>query len=420
MSGPRYVAEGEQPRPRDLFLYLAARFCSSLATQVQTVAVGWQVYDLTRDPFALGYVGLAQFLPMVILVLPAGDLADRVDRRVMLVATCGIAGLAAALLLGFSLLGVTAVWPFYAAAALYGVAMGLQAPAVQSFLPFLVTGEALPRAIAWASSVSQIATISGPALGGLLYVAGVNVTYSVVLALLLIAGAGLSQVRIRRLAPRAPSQLSTFGRVTEGLRYVWRKPILLGAISLDLFAVLFGGTTALLPIFARDILHIGPMGLGMLRSAPALGAAVIAIILARHTLSRHLGMKMFAAVAGFGVATIVFGLSQNFWLSLIALAALGASDQVSVVIRNSMVQLATPDHMRGRVSAVHMLFVGTSNQLGEFRAGVSAGLFGTIQAVVLGGVGTLLVTALWMPLFPQLRRIDRYAEATAEAPSPAG
>jgi MFS family permease len=393
-----------------LLLYLAARFCSSLATQIQVVAVGWQVYDLTRDPFALGYVGLAQFLPMVILVLPAGDLADRVDRRLMLIATCAIAALAAASLLAFSILGVHTIWPFYAAAALYGCAVGLQGPAVQSFLAFLVPSEDLPRAIAWGSSVSQTASISGPALGGLLYVFGAPVTYSVVLALLFIAGSGLVRVRIRAQIKRPETQLTAFRRVTEGLRYVWSKPMLVGAITLDLFAVLFGGTTALLPIFARDILHIGPLGLGALRSAPAIGAATVAAIIARYPLQRHLGHRMYWAVSGFGLATVIFGLSRDFWLSLAALIVLGASDQVSVVIRNSLVQIATPDHMRGRVSAVHMLFVGTSNQLGEFRAGVSAGFFGAITAAVLGGVGTLAIVGLWLPTFPALRRIDKFSD----------
>ncbi len=410
MSAPSPVLSPSSPTSRDLLLYLSARFCSSLATQIQVVAVGWQVYDLTHNAFDLGYVGLAQFLPMVVLVLPAGDLADRVDRRLMLIATCAIAGLATGLLLALTLMGVHAVWPFFVAAALYGCASGLQGPAVQSFVAFLVPSETLPKAIAWASSVGQTANISGPAVGGLLYIFGAPLTYSVVLALLCVAAAGLIRVRIRAQTRRQESQISAFRRVTEGIRYVLSKPMLVGAITLDLFAVLFGGTTALLPIYAHDILHIGSAGMGALRSAPAIGAAVIAVGLARWPLHRHLGVRMYIAVGGFGIATIVFGLSQVFWVSLIALIVLGASDQVSVVIRNSLVQIATPDHMRGRVSAVHMLFTGTSNQLGEYRAGESAGHFGAVPAAVLGGVGTLVIAGIWLLTFPSLRKIDRFSD----------
>jgi MFS family permease len=395
---------------RDLKFYLAVRFCSVLASQIQTVAVGWQVYDLTRDPFALGFIGLAQFLPMVLLVLPAGDIADRVDRRHMLMLTHAIQASAACLLLLLTFSGSTAIWPFYCVVGLFGVASGLYGPAMQSYLPFLVPSEVLPKAITWASSIFQIAVIAGPALGGFLYIFGAHADYGTSLSLFLLSLICISQVRPLRRIEKQGAHKNAFARATEGIRYVRAKPILLGAISLDLFAVLFGGVTALLPIYARDILHTGPEGLGLLRAAPAAGAALMAFVLVRWPLQRHVGIKMFACVGLFGLATITFGLSEWYPLSLIALAVLGAADEVSVVVRSSLVQLATPDHMRGRVSAVNVLFIGTSNQLGEFESGVTAGLFGTVPAVVIGGIGTIIVVALWMNIFPALRRIDRFAE----------
>jgi MFS family permease len=399
-----------QPRGRDVSLYLSVRFASTLGTQIQSVAVGWQVYDITRNPVALGFVGLSVFLPMLLLVLPAGDLADRVDRRKMLMASYLVQTLTSFLLLTLTLTGIEAMWAFYAVITLLGIALGLSQPAIQSFLPFLVPLERLPQAIAWNASVYRIAIILGPAVGGFLYDLGPATNYAICFGLYVFTLLAMWNLRIRKHKPD-PSRGTTLERISDGINYMRRRPILLGAISLDLFAMFLGGTTALLPIFARDILHTGPWGLGFLRTAPAMGAAVVAFTLARWQLHRHVGIWMFACVALFGLGTIVFGLSRGFYLSLAALAVAGAGDMVSVYVRSALVQLATPDHMRGRVGSLNSLFVGASNELGEFRAGMSAGLFGTVPAVVIGGCGTLAVVALWMWMFPPLRRIDRFSEA---------
>jgi len=408
-----YVAGAFQPRSRDLKLYLGVRFATTLGTQMQSVAVGLQVYDITRDPVALGYVGLSIFLPMLLLVLPAGDMADRVDRRFMLIAAYLVQMIASFLLLLLTLSGVEAMWAFYGVITLLGIALGLSQPAIQSFLPFLVPLEKLPQAIAWNASAYRIATIGGPALGGFIYEFGPAVNYSLCLGLYLFTVVAMWNLRIREREGEASSG-STFERIVEGISYMRRRPILFGAISLDLFAMFLGGTTALLPIYARDILHVGAAGLGLLRTAPAAGAAIVAIVLARRQLRRHAGTSMFGCVALFGAATILFGLSQNFYLSLMALAVAGGGDMVSVYVRSAMIQLATPDQMRGRVGSLNSLFVGASNELGEFRAGMSAGLFGTVQAVVLGGIGTLAVVGLWMRMFPQLRRVDRFSDVTVQ------
>jgi MFS family permease len=380
-----------------------------LGTQIQSVAVGWQVYDITRDPVALGYVGLSIFLPMLLLVLPAGDLADRVDRRFMLMASYLVQVLASAMLLVLTLTGVKAMGAFYSVITLLGVALGLSQPAMQSFLPFLVTLDKLPQAIAWNASAYRTAVIAGPALGGFLYDLGPAVNYSLCLGLYIFTLIAMWNLRIRA-QKNLPGSSSTFERIVDGIIYMRQRPILFGAISLDLFAMLLGGTTALLPIFARDVLHTGPTGLGFLRMAPAMGAAMVAIVLARWQLHRHTGISMFACVALFGAATIVFGLSREFYLSMAALVVTGAADMVSVYVRSALVQLATPDHMRGRVGSLNSLFIGASNELGEFRAGMTAGLLGTVPAVVIGGFGTLTVVALWMGLFPPLRRVDRFSD----------
>lgn len=402
-----------EPRPRDLRLYLSVRFSTALATQVQSVAVGWQVYDMTSDPIALGYVGLCIFLPMLLLVLPAGDLADRVDRRRMLMASYAVQVTASGLLLLLTVSGVKAMWAYYSVITLLGVALGLSQPAMQSFLPFLVSLERLPQAIAWNASAYRVAVIGGPALGGFLYDLGPVVNYTLCLALYLFTLGAMATLRIRR-QKRGVEHASTYHRIADGIRYMRRQPILFGAISLDLFAMFLGGTTALLPIFARDILHTGPAGLGFLRTAPAFGAAMVALVLARRQLRRHVGKWMFTCVAIFGVATIVFGLSRNFALSLAALACAGAADMISVYVRSALVQLATPDQMRGRIGSLNSLFIGASNELGEFRAGMSAGFFGTIPAVVIGGLGTIGVVGLWMWLFPPLRRVDRFTDVEAK------
>lgn len=407
------TAEEFQPRLRDLKLYLAVRFATSFGTQIQSVAVGLQVYDLTRDPVALGYVGLAIFLPMLLLVLPAGDLADRVDRRAMLIVSYVVQIVASLLLFALTLAGVEDMWAYYAAITFLGVALGISQPAVQSFLPFLVTLDRLPQAIAWNSTAYRTATIAGPALGGFLYAFGPEVNYSVCLALYIFTVIVMWNLQIRAREGESTGTTALI-RIAEGISYIRRRPIIFGAISLDLFAMFMGGATALLPIYAVDILDVGPIGLGFLRTAPSAGAALVALVLARRQIERHAGSWMFACVALFGFATIVFGLSENFYLSLFALAVVGGADMVSVYVRSAMIQLATPDNMRGRVGSLNSLFVGASNELGEFRAGVTAGLLGTVPAVVLGGVGAVVVVGLWMRLFPPLRQVDRFSDVTVQ------
>ena len=377
---------------------------------VQSVAVGWQVYDLTRTPLSLGLVGLAEFVPMFLLTLPAGEMADRFDPRRLLALSLVIEALSSALLLVLAVRHPRALWPLYAVLVLFGCARGFSGPAGRALLPFLVTPARLPNAIAWSSSVSQVAVIAGPAVGGFAYALGPAFAYGGCLAAFLIAALGMTVLRGRRPAPPVAPLAGRVARVKEGIQFVGSRPVVLGALSLDLFAVLLGGATALLPIYARDILRVGPSGLGMLRSAPAVGAALVALLLTRHPIQRNVGSMMFAAVIAFGLVTVVFGLSTDFRLSLAALALLGASDQVSVFIRAALVQFATPDRMRGRVSAVSTLFISSSNELGEFESGVTAQLLGTVPAVVLGGIGTLVVVAVWMRLFPPLRTVDRMSD----------
>ena len=362
---------------------------------------------------ALGYVGLAIFLPMLLLVLPAGDLADRVDRRLMLISSYVVQILASFLLVTLTLTGVTAMWAYYAAIVFLGIALGMSQPAVQSFLPFLVTLDRLPQAIAWNATAYRTATIAGPAVGGFLYEFGPNVNYAVCLCLYIFTVIVMWNLRIRAREGESAGT-TAFERIAEGISYIRRRPIIFGAISLDLFAMFLGGATALLPIYARDILQVGPIGLGFLRTAPSAGAAMVAVVLARRQLQRHAGLWMFACVALFGVATVVFGISENFYLSLVALAVVGGADMVSVFVRSAMIQLATPDHMRGRVGSLNSLFVGASNELGEFRAGMSAGAVGTVPAVVIGGVGAVLIVGLWMRLFPALRQVDRFSDVTVQ------
>jgi hypothetical protein len=409
---PPATADAFQPRIRDLRVYLAVRFATTLGTQIQSVAIGWQVYDITRDPVALGYVGLSIFLPMLLLALPAGDMADRVDRRFMLVASYVVQITASALLLWLTLTGATSMLAYYSVITLLGVALGLSQPAMQSVLPFLVTLDRLPQAIAWNSSVFRIAVIAGPAVGGFLYDLGPAANYSVCLVLYIFTVFGMWNLKMRK--QRRSGRGRALERIVDGIVYMRRQPIVFGAISLDLFAMFLGGTTALLPIFARDILHIGPSGLGFLRTAPALGAAIVAFALSRRQLHRHTGLWMFSCIAIFGIATVVFGLSRNLYVSLAALAVTGASDMVSVYVRSAFVQLATPDPMRGRVGSVNSLFISASNELGEFRSGITAGALGTVPAVVVGGVGTIVVVLLWMWLFPPLRRVDKFSEVTVE------
>lgn len=385
--------------------FLGVRLAGTAANQMLLVALGWQMYDLTGRAWDLGLVGLVQFLPALLLTIPAGQLVDRVDRRGVLVASmllqAGVAGL-----LGWaSAAGVAGRELILVLSAVIGTARALQMPSQQALLPTIVPLEVLPRALATSSSVMQIAIIGGPALGGFLYAAGAVVAYAVVLALLVASIALAAGIRVRpSLVSRSPVTLLS---VFAGFGFIRGQPVVLGAMSLDLFAVLLGGATALLPMFARDILGTGAWGLGLLRAAPAAGAFVIGVMLAHRPLRHRVGHWMFAAVAVYGVAMLAFALSTVFLVSLIALAVSGAADMVSVVIRQTLVQIETPDELRGRVSAVNATFIGASNQLGEFRAGAVAAWLGPAGSVVAGALGTLIVVALWMRLFPVLAHRDR-------------
>jgi MFS family permease len=391
---------------RDFKAYLAARFFIVIALEMQSVAVGWQVYEITRRPLDLGLIGLAQFLPGFALFLPAGHAVDRYDRRRVLISCYAGSAICSGLLLAIALRGAASVYPIYVVVALLGAIRSFSFPASRALLPQLVPEEHFPSAVAWHSSTFQTGTILGPACGGLLYAffhgaAGVYAT-----AMIVAFGASLATQRIKlheKPRPREPVSLAT---ILAGFRYIWEHKLILGSISLDLFAVLLGGAVALLPVYAREILHTGPWGLGLLRSAPGVGAAIMAVLMAHRPLKGNSGPTMLWCVAGFGIFTIVFGISHNLALSLFALLLVGASDMVSVVIRGILVQLGTPDEMRGRVNAVDMLFIGASNQLGEFESGVTAHWFGTVPAVILGGVGTLVVIGIWAWKFPELRRAD--------------
>ncbi len=399
-------------RNRDFSVYLVARLLGTLAVQMQTVAVGWQVYELTRDPLDLGLIGLSQFLPFVLLILPAGQIADTRDRRRIITFCYALECICALLLLAVAVRGVTAAAPVFAVMVLFGVARAFQMPTGQALLPNLVPREQFGTAVAINSSTWQIATIAGPALGGIVYLAGAPVVYASVAALFAMSVTLTLMLRAGgdRGGPREPTSLET---LLSGLRFVYRRRVVLGAISLDLFAVLFGGATALLPVYAADVLHVGPDGLGWLRTAPAIGASICGIALSLTPISRRVGRGMFGGVVVFGAATIVFGLSTSFWLSLVALVAMGAGDMVSVYIRHLLVQLETPDEIRGRVSAVNAVFIGASNELGEFESGVTAAWFGTVPAVIVGGIATLGVAALWTRLFPELARMDRLPQGPA-------
>jgi MFS family permease len=375
---------------RDYRLFLLARLMVTAAIQIQSVAVGYQVYEITRDPLQLGFVGLAQFLPMLVI-------------------SCLLEAAVAACFFLLTVFRIEALWAFYLVLALFGVVRTLSAPASQSLVPLLVPPEQLSKAIAWSSSAFQSATIVGPALGGALYLLGPEAAYSICFVLAISVAALFGMIRVS-MAPRDIKNTSAFRRAVAGITYVKAHPIILGAISLDLFAVLLGGATALLPVYAKDILHVGAFGNGLLRTAPAIGAAVTGLWLGHRPLNQKTGAWMFGCVALFGAATIVFGVSENFTVSLVVL---GASDMVSVFVRSTLIQAATPDAMRGRVSAVSMLFVGASNELGEFESGGVAHLLGTVPAVVIGGLGTLGVVGLWMWLFPALRKVDRLSDVKA-------
>jgi MFS family permease len=400
MNATRFLL-GHQPFLR----YFSARGLSEFSYQIGTVAVGWQVYALTGSAFVLGMVGLVQFLPSAILVFVVGHVADHFDRR-RVVQACQLAeALAAAFLAWGSFAGWLNVHEILAAVAVFGIATAFESPAAAALLPGVAPAGMLQRATAIASGAFQVGAISGPAIGGLLYVLSPGAPYSSMVAFWLMAAILNGAIRLERAV--AAKEPPTFAALFAGVKFVRSNPAILGTISLDLFAVLLGGATALLPIYARDILHTGPWGLGVLRGAPAVGALLMAAVLARHTIERRVGMRMFQAVIVFGAATVVFAVSHLLWLSILSLVVLGAADAVSVVIRISLVQLATPDEMRGRVGAVNYLFINASNELGQFESGVTAALFGAVPAVILGGVGTILVALLWMKLFPALRDVER-------------
>jgi MFS family permease len=392
-------------RHRPLALYCLGRLATSLAAQMQAVAVGWQVYEMTDSALDLGLVGLVQFLPFVILALLVGSIADRFDRRRILAASRLTQGGAMAALAIGSALGWLSFGAILALVVALGAARAFDNPVSSALLPQLVPREALIRALAISASSNQAATIIGPAIGGLLYVLGPTTVYAVGAAITLLGGCITLRIRLARaVARREPFTItSLFG----GIRFILTHRAILGAISLDLIGVLLGGATALLPIFARDILMTGPWGLGLLRSGPAIGALALTGLMARYPLRRHLGSVMLASVAVFGAATIVFAVSISIALSLVALILLGAADSISVVVRQTLIQTLTPDGMRGRVSAVSSLFVGTSNLVGEFESGLTASWFGAVAAVMIGGVGTLVVVLCWLRLFPELRRFDR-------------
>ena len=386
--------------------FVLARLTSELGSQMAVVAIGWQVYALTHSAFALGLVGLAQFLPSMLLIFIGGHAADRYERK-RIVATCQvIEGLAIAGLAAASVAQVLGVTQIYVTVVVLGVTGAFERPAASALLPGVAPAGALQRASALSTSTMHLATIAGPAVGGLVYALAPAAAYGTVAVLTLSAAAlnatiALAYVPIEREPP-------TLASLFSGIHFVRDNPTLLGTISLDLFAVLLGGATALMPIYAHDILHSGAWGLGILRGAPALGALAMTGVLARYPIERKVGLRMFQAVILFGGATIVFALSRSMALSLVALAIMGAADTVSMVIRILLVQLSTPDEMRGRVGAVNFLFIGASNQLGEFESGITAGLVGAVPAAVLGGIGTVLVAVLWMRLFPKLRDADGY------------
>lgn len=403
-------------RHRGFALFLFARFLATVGVQMQSVAVGWQVYALTGDPMDLGLVGLAQFAPFVPLVFLAGQAADHFDRRRIITACFGVEMLCGLLLIGFTVSGIGAAWPVFAVMALYGSARAFMMPASQAVVVNLVPAESFGQALALNTSAFQVATIAGPAVGGILYLAGPAAVYGTVAFLL--AWSCLLMFTIgpgpRTAARREPLSGSA---VLEGLRFVRSRPALLGAISLDLFAVLFGGATALLPAYASDVLHVGPGGLGLLRTAPGLGAACTGMALAYRPITRRVGHWMFGGVGLFGAAVVVLGISGSFGLSLAALALMGAGDMVSVYIRHMLVQLDTPDAIRGRVSAVNSVFIGASNELGEFESGLTAAWFGLVPAILLGGAATVVVAGVWMRAFPALRAMDRFPHPVREAPS---
>jgi MFS family permease len=404
MSSTMPLGAGALLRHRSFLFFLSSRSLSRFSSQIGAVAIGWQIYDLTGSAFDLGMVGLVQFLPTALLVFVAGHAADRFERK-RVVQLCQLAEALTALFLAWTTYAgwLTEVQIFIATFVL-GIAGAFESPTTAALLPLIAPQGSLQRATAISSGAAQVATITGPALGGVALALAPSLPYGIMVLFWLLGAVLTGGIRT---APQAAVNSATPDDLFAGVRFVRSNPAILGTISLDLFAVLFGGVTALLPIYARDILDTGPLGLGILRAAPAVGALLMTAFLARHTISRHVGMRMFQAVIIFGAATVVFALSHWMWLSVLALAILGAADTVSVVIRFSLVQLATPDEMRGRVGAVNFLFINASNQLGQFESGITAALFGAMPAAVLGGVGTIAIALVWMRLFPALRQVEK-------------
>jgi MFS family permease len=405
MTSVMPVSAGALLTQRSFLYFLVSRSLSRFSSQIAAVAIGWQVYDLTGSAFVLGMVGLVQFLPTLLLVFVAGQAADRYERK-RVVQLCQLAEALTALFLAAGAYGGwLTVTQIFIATAVLGTAGAFESPTISALLPLIAPAGSLQRATALSSGSAQVATITGPALGGLAYAVSPGLAYAIMLVFWLIGMAFAGAIRLTKQDDvkdtAAPDDLFA------GVRFIRSNPAILGTISLDLFAVLFGGATALLPIYARDILQAGPLGLGILRAAPAVGALLMTALLAQHSIQRRVGLRMFQAVIVFGVATVVFAVSHWMWLSVLALAILGAADTVSVVIRFSLVQLATPNEMRGRVGAVNFLFINASNQLGQFESGVTAALFGTIPAAAFGGLATIAIALLWMKLFPTLRDVEQ-------------
>jgi len=390
-------------------IFQTARCLVVLALEMQAVAVGWQVYEITKRPLDLGLVGLAQFLPGIVLFLLAGHVADILDRRRVLIA-CDVGfAICFALLLILTAMGTRSVAAIYAVLVLLGIVRSFNGPASRAILPHLVRGEHFQNSVAWASGIFQLATILGPVLGGLIY-AIFRGPFAVYLIAAVITGVAVGLLLRLKITIKARDEAdSSSSSVFEGFRYIWREKLILGAISLDLFAVLLGGAVALLPVYAKEIFQTGPWGLGLLRGAPGVGAGIMAIVIAYKPLRKNVGATMLWCVAAFGLFTVVFGISRSMIFSLVALFMVGATDMVSVIVRGTLIQVATPDQMRGRVNAVDMIFIGASNELGQFESGVTAQLFGAVRAVILGGIGAIVVTGLWAWMFPELRKVNQLA-----------
>ncbi|MBC2805963.1 MFS transporter [Rhizobium ruizarguesonis] len=410
-TGDRFAAFRHSSYTRFFF----ARFLLSFSQQIVSVAVGWQMYDQTGSAIYLGLIGLVQFLPSLLLILVTGSVADRYNRRAIAALCSLVSALCTLALLVMTVMGTFTPLPVFAVLLIFGVERAFMSPAVQSLAPNLVPEQALSNAIAWNSSSWQLAAITGPVLGGLLYGVSASTAYTVAV-IFSVLGAALLYM-IPKPVQKTTGETKSWAMILGGFSFIRAEKVVLGAISLDLFAVLLGGATALMPIFARDILTLGPWGLGLLRAAPGLGAIVMAIFLAAYPLKHRAGIYMFIGVALFGVGTIIFGVSTNTEVSIAALALMGAADMVSVYVRESLIALWTPDQLRGRVNAVNMVFVGASNELGEFRAGTMAALFGAVPAVVIGGIGTLVVAAIWASSFPKLRGIDTLDAPTVSSES---